>query len=176
MKDTVYFDQAKLLLRVLPHVLSESCFALKGGTAINFFIRDLPRLSVDIDLVYLPIENRTETISNIGEARPNSEELVLNIKPDSSIHLIEIYPVYGMGIDFSKRITNNDETIQFRVPTQHEKYGPLNRIEVFSYDKNMSDYLQALVTVKPQAYNEMVKTVNGGYGVFGSVVKSEIYK
>lgn len=45
-----YEEQVKLLVRVLPYVAKEECFALKGGTAINLFIRDLPRLSVDIDL------------------------------------------------------------------------------------------------------------------------------
>lgn len=46
------------MIRSLPHVAAEECFALKGGTAINFFWRDFPRLSVDIDLTYLPIESR----------------------------------------------------------------------------------------------------------------------
>ena len=58
MIDTVYFRQAELLLRVLPLVDREAVFALKGGTAINFFVRDLPRVSVDIDLVYLPVGER----------------------------------------------------------------------------------------------------------------------
>jgi len=44
-----------LLVEVLPVVAGEPCFALKGGTAINLFVRDLPRLSVDIDLTYLPV-------------------------------------------------------------------------------------------------------------------------
>lgn len=51
-----------LLLQILPIVGEESCFALKGGTAINLFIRDMPRLSVDIDLTYLPIESRVESL------------------------------------------------------------------------------------------------------------------
>jgi len=46
-----YRSQAALLLRVLPLVAEEKDFALKGGTAINLFIRDMPRLSVDIDLL-----------------------------------------------------------------------------------------------------------------------------
>jgi hypothetical protein len=41
MIDTVYFRQAELLLRVLPLVDREAVFALKGGTAINFFVRDV---------------------------------------------------------------------------------------------------------------------------------------
>ena len=53
-----FIEQARLMLRVLPHVAAEESFALKGGTAINFFVWDMPRLSVDIDLTYLPIEPR----------------------------------------------------------------------------------------------------------------------
>jgi predicted nucleotidyltransferase component of viral defense system len=34
---------------------------LKGGTAINLFVRDMPRLSVDIDLTYLPVDEPRET-------------------------------------------------------------------------------------------------------------------
>ena len=59
----VFAAQVALLVRVLPHVGTEACFALKGGTAINLFIRDLPRLSVDIDLIYLPIEDQTHRLS-----------------------------------------------------------------------------------------------------------------
>ena len=46
----LYRKQVALLVRMLPHVAREECFALKGGTAINLFIRNLSRLSVDIDL------------------------------------------------------------------------------------------------------------------------------
>ena len=60
MKDTVLFKQAELLLRVLPLIQAESVFALKGGTEINSFVRDLPRISVDvdIDLTYLPVNDQ----------------------------------------------------------------------------------------------------------------------
>jgi hypothetical protein len=68
MKETPYFKQAQLMLRVMPHVAAEECFALKGGTAINFYVRDMPRLSVDIDLTYVPLEPRDTALANIGEA------------------------------------------------------------------------------------------------------------
>jgi len=55
-----------LLLQILPFLKSKNIFALKGGTALNFFIRDLPRLSVDIDLTYLPIKDRESSISDIS--------------------------------------------------------------------------------------------------------------
>ena len=55
-----YIHQVNLLLDVLPYVMQDSRLALKGGTAINLFYREMPRLSVDIDLCYLPIENRSQ--------------------------------------------------------------------------------------------------------------------
>jgi predicted nucleotidyltransferase component of viral defense system len=55
----------------LPIIARDKRFALKGGTAINFFIRPLPRLSVDIDLTYLPVEEREQTIRNIDRAMQN---------------------------------------------------------------------------------------------------------
>jgi len=45
-----YKAQVDLLLQVLPYIAKEEMFALKGGTAINLFVRDMPRLSVDVDL------------------------------------------------------------------------------------------------------------------------------
>lgn len=67
-RNSPYFKQVQLLVRMLPHIAEESCFALKGGTAINLFVHDLPRLSVDIDLAYLPIESREVSLKNIRAA------------------------------------------------------------------------------------------------------------
>jgi predicted nucleotidyltransferase component of viral defense system len=47
-----YLDTARLLTQIAPFVFADGTFALKGGTAINLFIRDMPRLSVDLDLVF----------------------------------------------------------------------------------------------------------------------------
>ena len=68
MAREAYEAQVALLVRILPHVAGESVFALKGGTAINLFYRDLPRLSVDIDLTYLPIRERAESLDEINAA------------------------------------------------------------------------------------------------------------
>lgn len=62
-----YVHQVRLLLSVLPDIAAEDAFALKGGTAINLFHRDMPRLSVDIDLTYLPVEDRTTSLRDIDE-------------------------------------------------------------------------------------------------------------
>jgi len=68
MSTTPYREQVALLLRVLPIIGREEAFALKGGTAINLFVRDLPRLSVDIDLTFLPLVDRVAALSAIREA------------------------------------------------------------------------------------------------------------
>jgi predicted nucleotidyltransferase component of viral defense system len=66
-RDT-YRKQVGLLVRILPLVAEESCFALKGGTAINLFVRGMPRLSVDIDLTYVPVAPRAESLAAIYAA------------------------------------------------------------------------------------------------------------
>lgn len=58
----VYERQVRLLLDVLPEVAKERCFAMHGGTAINLFVRDMPRLSVDIDLTYVETFQRNEAL------------------------------------------------------------------------------------------------------------------
>ncbi|WP_426435770.1 nucleotidyl transferase AbiEii/AbiGii toxin family protein [Bradyrhizobium genosp. P] len=81
----IYKRQVALLIRVLPFVTDEACFALKGGTAINLFVRDLPRLSVDIDLTYLPVAPRPESLADINAAM---KRIVGNIKtkiPDAQV-------------------------------------------------------------------------------------------
>lgn len=62
-----YKQQVDLLLNVLSISLSDDRVALKGGTAINLFHRNFPRYSVDIDLCYLPIEDRDTTFANLHE-------------------------------------------------------------------------------------------------------------
>ncbi len=48
----IYLDTARLLTQVAPLVFVDDTFALKGGSAINLFLRDMPRLSVDLDIVF----------------------------------------------------------------------------------------------------------------------------
>lgn len=62
---SIYYKQVQLLIQVLPLLFRNGIFALKGGTAINLFVRDLPRLSVDIDLVYLGNDVRKEALTVI---------------------------------------------------------------------------------------------------------------
>ena len=66
--DRRYTDRVRLLVEILPVLEQEPRFALKGGTAINLFEHDLPRLSVDIDLAWLPVHDYVEDAKLIAEA------------------------------------------------------------------------------------------------------------
>ncbi|WP_272956389.1 nucleotidyl transferase AbiEii/AbiGii toxin family protein [Rhizobium rhizogenes] len=75
-----YISQLELLVQALPMIADEPAFALKGGTAINLFYRDLPRLSVDIDLTYLPLKPRDESLAEIDAALDRVASKVERIK------------------------------------------------------------------------------------------------
>ncbi len=61
-----YKNQVALLIRILPLIYKIKDFAVHGGTAINLFVRNMPRYSVDIDLTYLPLKNREESFLEIN--------------------------------------------------------------------------------------------------------------
>jgi predicted nucleotidyltransferase component of viral defense system len=80
--DERYRHQVELLVRTLPSIAAENVFALKGGTAINLFVRDLPRLSVDIDLTYLPVKPRGESLTEIDETLQRIGKSISETLPD----------------------------------------------------------------------------------------------
>jgi predicted nucleotidyltransferase component of viral defense system len=61
-----YKIQVALLIRIMPLIYKIKDFAVHGGTAINLFVRNMPRYSVDIDLTYIPIKNREESMLEIN--------------------------------------------------------------------------------------------------------------
>lgn len=63
----VYAQKVELLLRLMPIIMDEGVFAVHGGTAINLFLKDLPRYSVDIDLTYIPLSDRQTSIADINK-------------------------------------------------------------------------------------------------------------
>ncbi|MDX1750034.1 MAG: nucleotidyl transferase AbiEii/AbiGii toxin family protein [Methylophaga sp.] len=103
----IYKKQVRLLLDVLPEVAKESCFAMHGGTAINLFVRDMPRLSVDIDLTYVEIAERNETIEGINAALNRIKERIEALRP-------------------SIRVQHKDKVCKLQL----DEYGVLIKIEV----------------------------------------------
>ena len=81
--DNQYINQVHLLFKILPHIAEEKVFALKGETAINLFYRDMPRLSVDIDLTYMPITDYKSSLKNIDEA---FDRIAISIMAAGDIH------------------------------------------------------------------------------------------
>lgn len=81
-----YRQQVALLIRTIPFVGKEEAFALKGGTAINLFVRDMPRLSVDIDLTYLPVEDRTTSLAAIDAAMLRIAEQIESGIPGAKVN------------------------------------------------------------------------------------------
>ena len=66
IRSNVYAQKVELLLRLIPIVMEEDVFAIHGGTAINLFLKDLPRYSVDIDLTYIPLADRQTSLDDIN--------------------------------------------------------------------------------------------------------------
>ena len=80
----IYKRQVALLIRIMPLVYQIKDFAVHGGTAINLFHKNMPRYSVDIDLTYIHIQEREESLRTIKEhltiLKKNIEKTIPNIK------------------------------------------------------------------------------------------------
>ena len=64
---SIYAQKVELLLRLVPIIMDEGVFAIHGGSAINLFLKDLPRYSVDIDLTYIPLADRATSLNDINQ-------------------------------------------------------------------------------------------------------------
>jgi len=84
-----YRAQVELLIRCLPAVASLPDFALKGGTAINLFLREMPRLSVDIDLTYLLVSDRDAALTDIRSQLATIAEAIQRFVPGAKVQLVE---------------------------------------------------------------------------------------
>jgi len=108
MKDSRYYQQVRLLLSVLPIISLEPQFALKGGTAINLFIRDMPRLSVDIDLTYLPIEPREASLDGIHEGVKRIEKDIESKIKDVRVTFVQLK---GVSVPTTLNVQTRDASI-----------------------------------------------------------------
>lgn len=107
----IYRRQVELLIRTLPAVAEEECFALKGGTAINLFIRNLPRLSVDIDLTYLPVADRRTSLAEIDAALKRIAKRIKEGSP--KITITESTP--GTQSTINKLVVRTPDRVQIKV-------------------------------------------------------------
>ena len=100
-------------MRILPFVTDEECFAIHGGTAINLFVKDLYRLSVDIDVTYIPIEDRNTSLLRINEALERISDRVKRTFRD-----VRVIP----RLDISK-ITCESRGCQVKIEVNQTKRG-----------------------------------------------------
>lgn len=111
-KSNLYTEQVRLLVALLPFVAKQSCFALKGGTAINLFVRDTPRLSVDIDLAYLPVADRDTSLSAISQALA---AIAMDIEQHIPRTIIHASVLRGTGKRFKLLVRQGEINVKIEV-------------------------------------------------------------
>lgn len=105
-----YIDTARMMVEVAPLVFTDDRLALKGGTAINLFLRDMPRLSVDLDLTFTDYSApRSAALSAINGAIRTAEDR-LN-KRGFQTHV----PAPGDGIEAKLLITRGKIRVKVEI-------------------------------------------------------------
>jgi predicted nucleotidyltransferase component of viral defense system len=108
-----YIEQVNILLRVLPFISRYREFAIKGGTAVNFFIFPVPRLSVDIDLCYLPVHAREESFEKMNRLILLLKKEIENSLHEYSVHMsrsknANVYKLFVAGKQSAIKIEPNE--------------------------------------------------------------------
>lgn len=122
-----YEKQTVLMLDCLPICLREEIWALKGGTAINFFYKNLPRLSVDIDLTYLPIKGRNDSLKEMSDSLTKIKYSLKRIFKDISIQVVLIKgsefisKLLGLETVLNPTINFKKQYVKFTVEYSAEK-------------------------------------------------------
>jgi len=148
-KKEEYAEQVRLLIRLLPIIDKEDCFALKGGTAINLFYRDLPRLSVDIDLLYLPMEDREASLENIRTALARITDSIKKSIAGAQVQNTTLQQDNSLRIIVSL----NDVRVKIELsPVIRGSLFPAVRMEVRPEVEKEFGYAEMLVASHPDLY------------------------
>jgi predicted nucleotidyltransferase component of viral defense system len=116
-----YLETARLLIQVAPLVFVDDQFGLKGGTAINLFLRDMPRLSVDLDLVFTDhTVGRKEAIDRINAA-------VRDAAGRLRARRLEVY-VPGAGSDGETKLMVRSGPAEVKVEINTVMRGTVHRV------------------------------------------------
>ena len=150
MNKNLFHHQAELLISILPYMTKDTDFALHGGTAINFFVRDMPRLSVDIDMTYLRLSSREETIKAISDQLKSISKRISSIMPSV---LIEEKAESPKGL-VSKLFVKRQNAIVKVEPNQVIR-GSLFGCEERDLCKKAEEVFEKFVTAKTLAFSEL---------------------
>lgn len=127
-----YKRQVQLLLKIIPAVAEQKCFALHGGTAINLFVLDMPRLSVDIDLTYLPLQNRKQSLQGINDAL-----LAIKAKLEATIRGIRVSSKVQENADV--KLICDDGTANVKIEVNTVKRGVLNQPSILTVKDSVQE-------------------------------------
>ncbi len=144
----IYLDTARLLTRVAPLVLVDETFALKGGTAINLFVRDMPRLSVDLDLVFLDHTlQREEALLRINEVMNQS---VRRLKAQG----FQTHAMVLADAGETKLVVRHG-AIEVKVEVNVVMRGTVNRVCKASLTQKARDMLQADLEIPVVSFEDV---------------------
>ena len=116
-----HLETARLLIQVAPLVFVNDQFGLKGGTAINLFLRDMPRLSVDLDLVFTDHTiGRNEAIARINAAVRDAADRL-------RARRLEVY-VPGAGSDGETKLMVRSGAAEVKVEINTVMRGTVHRV------------------------------------------------
>jgi len=150
MRESRFFETALLMVRTIPAVAEERCFALKGGTAINMFVRDLPRLSVDIDLTYVPIEPRETSLENISRALRRIADRIA-----SSIPRAKILKTVQKATDKVFKLTIREGDRQIKIEPNTILRGTVFPAVTRSLSKKAEELFEAAVSIQTLSVGDL---------------------
>ncbi|MFN7096733.1 MAG: nucleotidyl transferase AbiEii/AbiGii toxin family protein [Gammaproteobacteria bacterium] len=143
-----YLSQVKLLLTVIPLLNQVPEFALKGGTAINLYLKNMPRLSVDIDLTYLSLLSRQESIEGINNGLKKLKKEINRIYPSLSAQLISQDNQYS-----ANKIIVTDRSANIKIEPNFTLRGsvfpPTHDIILCDYASDLFQMSHAITTLSP---------------------------
>jgi predicted nucleotidyltransferase component of viral defense system len=144
-----YQRKADLMLTLLNHVANENCFALKGGTAINFFIHDMPRISVDIDLTYILINDRETALQEISAAL---DRIANSIKKEiKSISITRIPADQGHDVKLNCQLRNVHVKIEVNLTTR----GILSPVRMMKETPNVQAAFKKSAAINVVSHGEL---------------------
>ena len=143
-----YVDTVRLMLEIAPEVFASGRVAMKGGTALNFFVQDLPRLSVDIDVVFVPHQTPRDTA--LAEIANELSALQTRLNRRG----IKAELASSKTGDETKLFARRDR-IEVKIEINHVFRGTLLPVETRSLTKTASDLFTTALAVPTLAVAEL---------------------
>ena len=143
--DSTYLRQAELVVRCIPAIAAEPCFAIKGGTAINLFELNLPRLSVDIDLTFLPLTDRATAIAEINAALQRIEKRLE----------ARGIAVHTRGIDVSRKIACCANGAEIKIEPNFILRGAVYPVRLLELSSKMSEIVGVSAEMQVLSFKEL---------------------